>query len=93
MSNWIKEVPRDAIVDGSPYFLARKHSSEYHTSYMYVSRDIKGRTLLSVKPGIAIRFTSAASIAELLSKYPEFVVIEVPKDADKRWKRRVKRYY
>lgn len=56
---------------------------------LFYARDIRGKTIMSEKPGIAIRFL-ANEIADILSKHEDHEAIEVPRDADKRWKRRSK---
>ena len=89
MTSWVKQVPADALAEGVRYFIGK---TNWVGCYMFVSRDIKGRGVWSVKPGIAVRFT-AREAREFLAEHPDSVVIEIPKDADRRWKRRQKRLY
>lgn len=90
MSAWIKVVPVADLDAGKQYFLSRQPANEQAPRLLY-ARDIRGKTVMSEKPGIAIRF-SADEIADVLQKHAGNEAVEVPADADTRWKRRQKRW-
>lgn len=88
--SWIKVVPLGRIENDKEYFLAKPPHGDYPPSSFY-SSDINGKTIISGKPGIAIRF-SADTTRQHLTAHPEtLIALEVPADADKRWRRRIKR--
>lgn len=90
MADWEKVVALAQIEDGKQYFLSRQKVVEQAPRYFY-ARDINGKTVMSTKPGISIRF-SAEEILEILKTHEGkgLQAVEVPGDADKRWKRRKK---
>lgn len=90
MRSWIKEVLPCQIEDGKLYFIATRHNSP--GSYSFYSRGLNGKKSWSVKPGIAIRFTGGAPLVAELAKNQNLVALEVPVDADKRWKARKRRF-
>ncbi len=58
-------------------------------STLFWCRYLSGKEQWSSKPGIAIRFVGDAAFVKKLSEYNgQLVAIEVPSDADKRWRAR-----
>lgn len=49
---------------------------------------IKGRNILSYKPGIATHVIGNDKLRKILREQSNHVAIEIPADADRRWKRR-----
>ncbi|BBH11781.1 hypothetical protein [Chromobacterium haemolyticum] len=88
---WIKIVPADEIIDGEAYFLAVDRGTGLCRSYMFYSTDIKGKKILSSKPGIAIHVAGNEKLRTILREKPDHVAIQIPADADRRWARRKKR--
>ncbi len=89
---WEKEVPIDDIKDDGDYFIAKFNDFSGHRNYMYLARGLNKKLCWSVKPGIAIRYVGGDGLKEHLAKNNgAHVALEVPKDADKRWKARKRR--
>jgi hypothetical protein len=90
MADWGKVVDMAQIEDEKQYFLSRQKVVERAPRYFY-AKDINGKTVMSTKPGISIRF-SAEEILKVLKQHEGkgLEAVEVPGDADKRWKRRKK---
>lgn len=63
---------------------------------MFYSRGLNGKNLWSVKPGIAIQAYGGEQLVTTFAKNKakgiELVAIEVPADADKRWRARKRRF-
>lgn len=94
MSSWVKEVKLEDVKDGASYFLARQSGGSTNiTTWHFYARDIKGKAVMSTKPGIAVRFLGGEPFRETLRKHTDLTAIEVPADADQRWRRRVKRFW
>lgn len=90
MSAWVKVIPPTNLDATKQYFLSRPPRTAMAARLFY-ARDIHGKTIMSEKPGIAIRF-QADEIAGILQKHADHEAIEVPADADTRWRRRRKRH-
>lgn len=88
---WTTPVEADQIVEGRSYFLAFRPMNSMQSYSLYGS-DIKGRRVITCKPGIADRFEGNDKLRGILLKHPDHVALEVPADADKRWKRRQRRF-
>jgi hypothetical protein len=93
VSNWIKVVPAVELDPSKAYFLGRHDGDEFVGAWRFYSQDMKGRLCMTTKPGLAVRIVGNEKLAGILAERPEFVAIEVPADADKRWKRRLKRSF
>ena len=91
MASWIKEVPLCDLIDGECYFLARKWTTGVGLHYLFLSRLANGRPRLSSKPGIAIRCVANDNLRQTLAEHEGYVAVEIPGDADKRWKARKSR--
>jgi hypothetical protein len=73
------------------YFIGRAHNSTTHnTSYSYWSEYLNGKENWPVKPGIAIQYKGGENLVKAFKRntWAKLVAIEVPADADKRWKKR-----
>lgn len=96
MQKWIKAVEATNIEEGKIYFFAKT----YGRGFDFWSQWKNGRKCWSGKPGIAMRFQGGTDFradiernqkkfdAEMGDKAPKFMAIEVPADADKRWRAR-----
>ena len=87
MSGWIKEVEAGAVNEDETYFIARRPRTAM-APYLFYAKDIKGKAILSEKPGIADRIVGNEKLRAVLRERSDLVAVEVPIDADKRWKRR-----
>jgi hypothetical protein len=87
MSGWIKEIEADAVAEDATYFIARRPRTAM-ASHLFYAKNIKGKAIMSEKPGIADRFVGNEKLRAALRECGDLVAIEVPADADKRWKRR-----
>ena len=93
MASWIKEVSLAQLQEGQTYFLAKKWESKCAgTSYMFHSRLLNGKAQWSSKPGIAVRCVANDKLREILTEHADYVAVEIPVDADKRWKARKRRF-
>jgi len=88
---WIKPVDCDQIVDGKEYFLARRPANSTQT-YALIGTNIKGRRIITCKPGIADHFVGSESFRDFLRNNAGHAALEVPADAKTRWHRRLRRY-
>lgn len=89
MANWVTPVEAKNVEDGKVYFLGKNLAAEEVCPQWYFhATDIKGKAVMSQKPGIASRFLGGEKLREILAKHPELKAIPVPADADKRWTRR-----
>ena len=88
MSDWPKQVPVEQTSEDKLYFIARTFSQG--RGFDYWSLYLSGKEGWSVKPGIAMRFYGGAALVKTFAKNPQanLVAIEVPADADKRWRAR-----
>ncbi len=89
-ASWVRVVSSNNLKGDEQYFLSKEPVTDMAPRLFY-ARDIKGKTIMSEKPGIAIRF-SAKEIGDILCKHSEHQAIEVPHDADTRWTRRKKKF-
>ncbi len=88
VQTWIKTVGVDQIVEGQAYFLAVQRGADPYSHYVYYSTDIKGKKILSTKPGIATHVLGNDKLRGVLREHADHVAIEIPADASSRWKRR-----
>lgn len=88
VQSWIKVSTADEIIDGKDYFLAVERGEEPHKNYMFYSQDIKGKNILSSKPGIATHIIGNDKLRAILVEHHDHVAIDIPADAERRWKRR-----
>lgn len=94
MTSWVKTVEANDVEEGQSYFLGKNLAAEGVCPHWYFhATDIKGKAIMSQKPGIASRFLGGEQLREILAKHPELKAIPVPADADKRWTRRKRRYW
>lgn len=91
---WIVEVPLDKLDPSKDYFVARRWlDSNKRPCYEFYSRLLNGKDTWSGKPGIAIRYPGKPELkaAILKNSHVELIAVEVPSDADKRWRARKRR--
>ena len=88
MRSWIKQVPVADTKEDKSYFVARFYNNG--NSFDFWSCYLSGKETWSVKPGIAIQYHGGESLIRTFAKNPNInlVAIEVPADANKRWKSR-----
>ncbi len=85
--SWIKEVPVSEIDPAKHYFIAMHPGGG--SSTWFWSEYLSGKQQWSSKPGIAIRFHGGPGlVAEIEKKGGKICAVEVPADADKRWRAR-----
>lgn len=84
---WIKPIEVDKISEGKDYFLAIRPRNALQ-SYSLYGTDIKGKRIITSKPGIADRVIGNDKLREILRQHPDHVVIEIPANAGTRWARR-----
>lgn len=89
-ASWIEPVEADQIVDGEPYFLAFRPRNEMQ-GYSFYCTDIRGKTIIASKPGIATQMVGNDKLRGILVAHPDHVAVKVPPDSHKRWKRRQRR--
>lgn len=87
-ASWIKKVPVAETTEEGTYFIAKQNGTS--GSYFFWSTYLSGKEGWSVKPGLGNRYKGGASLARMFGKNSgmNLVAIEVPPDADKRWKAR-----
>lgn len=84
--SWIKEVPVSEIDPLKHYFIAM-HAGVGSTWFW--CQYLSGKEAWASKPGIAIRFHGGpAFVAEIEKKGGKIFAVEVPSDADNRWRAR-----
>lgn len=92
MSSWIRPIETQDVEDGKEYFLGRNVAAEgVAPLYYFHATDIKGKKIMSQKPGIARRFAGGEELRKFLIDHPELKAVPVPGDAEKRWNRRKRR--
>lgn len=81
----MKEVrDRKDVVNGRLYFICTKLPmgvTEYYSEWK------NGKKAFSSKPGIALQYEGCDKLRDLVEA-GKFFLVEVPSDADKRWRRR-----
>lgn len=87
MSNWIKPVATSDVENGTLYFVGMPPKWKYGT-WAFWSEWLNGRRAWSEKPGIALQYEGGDGLRKLLTERADCIAVEVPKDADKRWRRR-----
>jgi hypothetical protein len=91
VQKWAQPVEACLIVENENYFFARRPRTCMH-EYLLLGRDIKGRRIMTCKPGIAIQLKGDDTLREMLHRHLDHVAIKVPVDAAKRWQRRTRRF-
>ena len=86
MSNWIKAVTPDEVQDGKLYFIGMPPKWKYG-AWEFWSEWLNGKRAWSIKPGIALQYEGSDELRKLLTE-KELMAVEVPKDADTRWRAR-----
>lgn len=85
-------VPVEETKPEKAYFIARGSPGRM----MFYSRYLSGKHAWSVKPGIAIQAYGGEQLVKTFEKNKangiELVAVEVPADADKRWRARKRRF-
>lgn len=85
-AKWVKkEVPEASIKDGVAYFLAMRLARDWD-GYLFCAERLNGKTMMSAKACLAIQFNGNDKLRTFLRDNPDHVCIEVPADADKRWR-------
>ncbi len=98
MAAWIKEVPTDQLDPSKEYFvsLVRTYGPANTKSYEFWSQPLRGKECWSGKPGIACRYLGDERLVKFITRnndtmdksFQQLVAVEVPADADKRWRAR-----
>lgn len=92
LQSWAKVVSIDQLDPNTAYFIAIKRGHGMHCeSYEFYATDIKGRQIISEKPGIAVRALGTEKLAKILRENADHVALAIPSDADTRWTRRKRR--
>jgi hypothetical protein len=86
MSNWIRPVAPADVEDGRPYFIGLPPKWKYGT-WAFWSEWLNGKRAWSEKPGIALQYEGGEELRKLLTE-KGVMAVEVPKDADTRWRKR-----
>lgn len=87
MASWIKPVALSDVQDGKLYFVGMPPKWEFGT-WAFWSEGLNGKQSWTEKPGIALRFEGGDELRRVLRDRPDVISVEVPKDADKRWRAR-----
>lgn len=93
MQTWIRVVTSAEAKAGVKYFIG-KHLNPghpYHEQMLFLSRGLNRKLCWSGKPGIALVFEGGQAREEALHQSNEkfqAVLVEVPADADRRWRAR-----
>lgn len=87
--DWIKPVAVADVQNGKLYFVGLKPKWKYGV-WQFWSEYLNGKTGWSIKPGIAMQCKGGDKLRKLLTEKASdgVIAIEVPKDADKRWRAR-----
>ena len=88
---WIKPVPLSEVRDGALYFIGLPPKWKYGT-WAFWSEWLNGKRAWSEKPSIALQYEGGDELRQLLTKHADVTAVEVPKDADKRWRKRQRRH-
>jgi hypothetical protein len=86
MSSWIKPVAPNEVQDGKLYFIGMPPQWEYGV-WEFWSKWLNGKRAWSGKPGIALQYEGGDELRKLLIE-KGVMAVEVPKDADTRWRSR-----
>lgn len=91
MSTKLKEVPVEETSPDKAYFIAVPNGPR--GAHWYWSRMLNGKEQWTVKAGIAIQYYGGENLVEMFRKNASktLIALEVPDDADKRWKARKRR--
>lgn len=87
MQSWVKIVPTAEVKDGAQYFIGKIVGP----GVWLHARGLNGKLQWSEKPGIAIRCEGSDKFRAYLAENTGCVAVEVPADADKRWRARKRR--
>lgn len=86
MSSWLPVACTD-VQDGRLYFIGLPPKWKYGI-WAFWSEWLNGKRTWSEKPGIALQYEGGNALRQLLKDRPDVAAVEVPKDADKRWRKR-----
>lgn len=84
---WAKIV--DEPQEGKAYFVGKVTSMLPNTPSFLLIETANGKQKWGVKPSMAIRAEYNDKLRQWLAGVPGSVLVEIPADADKRWRRRV----
>lgn len=85
--SWIKKVPLSEIKEGALYFIGMNPGGS--AQVWFWSQYLSGKETWSGKPGIAIRYKGGPALVAMMKENGEkYFAVEVPADADKRWRAR-----
>lgn len=85
MQTWIKIIPSAELDESKLYFLGRFiNISSLH--FWSVLKNQKREW--TSKPGIAVKYYGRDSFRELVESDSKLCAVEIPADAEKRWKKR-----
>jgi len=82
---WPVVTPLDELQDTACYFIAKPFGKG---SFIFYSKGLNGKTIWSVKPGLAVHFKGGEKLKEALRKFDDLVAIKIPDDYATRWKAR-----
>lgn len=91
MQKWIKLVPIDKIQDGVEYFLGIESNAGDVYGHHYVrfyGKDKRGKTVMTWKPGLAMRIVGGDKLRDIIRDNASHVCIEIPANAARRWTKR-----
>ena len=92
MQSWAKIVPIGEIKDGQHYFVGKVFGGGVYAGLEFHVRGLNKKLMWGGKPGIAVRYEGSANFREYMAKSTDCVAVEVPTDADTRWKARKRRF-
>lgn len=81
MAAWKKLV--EEPVDGEEYFVSRKSTPD-----MYIGRGKNGKTIWTLKPGIALHVPYDETLRKLMAEHEDWILYHIPEDWATRWRRR-----
>lgn len=85
---WAKIVKPKDIKKGKLYFLSMVQKPGSMTPQLLWAEGKDGKRIWSEKPGIAIKCKGGSAFKAFMEKDELLVAIEVPKNADRRWRAR-----
>lgn len=89
--SWIVETPLDKLDPAKTYFITRRwKDTNDNPHYSFYCCGLNGKETWAGKPGIAIRYVGSPGLRDAILKnsHIDLIAVEVPIDADKRWKAR-----
>jgi len=85
--SWVKPVGVDGIKEGVEYFIGREPLSRL-SQWTFYAELKSGKRQWSSKPGLAIRYVGCDKLRKEVSKHEGVACVEVPANAEKRWRSR-----